>query len=390
MIFPSFGLRKNISLIVCLSLAFSAYACDDSTPVAVSPAPSVPNTDTSGLREVFVPDVFDETFYLETNPEVSSLVASGQFASSFDHYQQVGRPEGRQPSGYFNESFYLSNYPDVAAAVNSGQFIDGLDHFLQEGQFERRAPSELIDPDWLIRYFQTTDPSVASQMQSGSIVVAKYFITRPIGYQYQLTAERAFLTLWNDRDFETIEALTTGAEFRDNNEFTVLPGRHDGNRPGTVIGSVASGGEPGLEGLKQTAQLFLDLSPDLFLEQKEFAVDGNKLFIRWEQNLTQTEQFGLGYEVAPGVTLATALGVRPLNEPTPRRFQGLIVAFFNSEGKMYERSGFPIGHETTANFLQMGVPLGPTISNLIQPVFPDSLNIRVEGTYPDFGRSFVD
>lgn len=126
------------------------------------------------------------------------------------------------------------------------------------------------------------------------------------------------------------------------------------------------------------------------LEQKEFAVDGNKLFIRWEQNLTQTERFGLGYNVAPGLTLADALGVRPLSQPTRRRFQGLIVAFFNSEGKMYERSGYPIGHETTANFLQMGVPLGDAITNLIQPVFPDSMRVQIERSYPNFGRMTQD
>lgn len=229
------SILKKGFLPAALIVGLSAAGCNDSSgPVAVNPIS--PPVNVSTLREVFVNDLVNERFYLETNPEVASLISSGQFASALDHFLRVGRQQGRQPSGYFNETFYLANNPDVVAAVNAGQFIDGLDHYLKQGQFEGRAPSELIDPQWLTRYLQEREPAIASGIQSGAIVAAKYFISQPIARQYELTAERAFLTLWNDRDFETINAVTTGADFRDNNAFTVLPGRHDGGRPGTFIG----------------------------------------------------------------------------------------------------------------------------------------------------------
>ncbi len=41
---------------------------------------------------------FDETFYLESNPDVKVAVANGFFKSGYDHYLQFGRHEKRKPS----------------------------------------------------------------------------------------------------------------------------------------------------------------------------------------------------------------------------------------------------------------------------------------------------
>ena len=66
------------------------------------------------------PTVFDEEFYLATNPDVAEAVAGGAFPSGLEHYRQFGGNEGRNPNPSFDEAFYLQNNPDVAAAVEGG------------------------------------------------------------------------------------------------------------------------------------------------------------------------------------------------------------------------------------------------------------------------------
>ncbi|MDX2239955.1 MAG: nuclear transport factor 2 family protein [Leptolyngbyaceae cyanobacterium bins.302] len=316
-----------------------------------------------------VETVFDERYYRWANPDVSAAIDSGQYKDGLEHYNLIGRSEGRSPSGYYNEQFYLQNNPDVAQAVQAGAFDDGLDHFLSVGYTfnESRSTSDLIDPDWIYDYLTKKDPDTAFKLQTGEFSVIEYFTGLPKGKQHELTAERAFLSLWNDKNFDIIDQLTTGADFIDRNVFQVLPGPYDGGTPGKLIGGPEIGGKPGTEGIKQTALLFIEAMPDIVLEQKEFAYDGDKLFIRWEENGTQVNRFGEGSYSIGGRSLADVLGVPALSGPTPRKFQGLIVAYFNPEGKMYERLGYPLAHETTANFIEMGVPLGD-ISNRIRPV----------------------
>ena len=45
---------------------------------------------------------FDEQFYLNSNPDVQALVNSGQFTSGQQHYENVGRLEGRKPLPHGN------------------------------------------------------------------------------------------------------------------------------------------------------------------------------------------------------------------------------------------------------------------------------------------------
>lgn len=337
-----------------------------------------------------VDKIFDEAFYDWKYPDVQAGIKAGLFTSGFDHYLKFGRNEHRQLSGYFNEQYYLQKYQDVAQAVQQGVFRDGLQHFLQFGQYfkERRSSSDLIDQNWLYNYELQKNPQVAGQIARDEITGVQYFANQPKGQQYQLTAERAFLTLWNDKDFNTIDQVTTGSAFIDHNVFQVLPGLYDGGQPGKLIGGPETpGGQPGTEGIKQTAQLFIDAMPNIVLEQKEFASDGNKLIIRWEENGTQTQAFGAGRYFAGDKPLNEALNVPALLQPTQRKFQGIIVAYFNPEGKMYERFGYPLGHETTTNFLEMGVPL-PGIQERIQPV-PNQQVDLVKQTYTAFQQGNI-
>jgi hypothetical protein len=80
-------------------------------------------------------NLFNEGFYLFTNPDVAAAVAAGNIASGLDHFGRFGQAEGRSGS-YFNEGLYLLLNPDVAAAVAAGAFASGGEHFLKFGQYE--------------------------------------------------------------------------------------------------------------------------------------------------------------------------------------------------------------------------------------------------------------
>jgi len=73
---------------------------------------------------------FDESYYLEMNPDV---VTSG--ADPILHYLDHGAAEKRDPSPRFSSEFYLANYPDVV-----GTGVNPLLHFLAHGQAEGRQP----------------------------------------------------------------------------------------------------------------------------------------------------------------------------------------------------------------------------------------------------------
>jgi lipopolysaccharide biosynthesis protein/glycosyltransferase involved in cell wall biosynthesis len=73
-------------------------------------------------------DLFDESWYLEHNPDVAQ--------SSMDparHYLLFGGFEGRDPGPKFSSNWYLNTYPDVLAAK-----INPLVHYLRFGQQEGR------------------------------------------------------------------------------------------------------------------------------------------------------------------------------------------------------------------------------------------------------------
>ncbi|MGS4886883.1 calcium-binding protein [Roseibium sp. MB-4] len=97
--------------------------------------------------------LFDESYYLEQNPDVA---AAG--VSALDHYLNFGADEGRLPSAegttaddegvieledgtLFDEAYYLAQNPDVAAAG-----VSAVDHYLAFGADEGRAPSPIDTP----------------------------------------------------------------------------------------------------------------------------------------------------------------------------------------------------------------------------------------------------
>ncbi|MEB3830517.1 hypothetical protein [Phormidium sp. CCY1219] len=109
--------------------------------------------------------IFDETFYLNSYPDVQNAVNAGLVPSGFNHFQALGLSEGRVlGSPFYNEAAYLSNNPDVAAAVSSGAIASGLQHFIFFGEQEGRVS---ISPEWNEGTYLALNPDVASAVNSG-------------------------------------------------------------------------------------------------------------------------------------------------------------------------------------------------------------------------------
>ncbi|MGE5658898.1 MAG: PPC domain-containing protein [Actinomycetota bacterium] len=115
--------------------------------------------------------LFDNTYYLETNPDVADAVARGQFTSGLDHFNRVGKFEGRDPSPFFNTSYYLETNTDVAAKIKPGVF-SAVDHFLRFGQFEGRNPNPLFDTN----YYLTNNPDIATAVRQTQLTAFEHFI----------------------------------------------------------------------------------------------------------------------------------------------------------------------------------------------------------------------
>jgi hypothetical protein len=108
---------------------------------------------------------FDETLYLQANPDIFSAVRSGALASGYDHFVAVGITEGRDPGVLYDEAYYLAQNPDVAAAIAAGVISSGLQHFVFNGHREGRDPiPEFDQSDYLV-----SNPDVAAAVQKGHI-----------------------------------------------------------------------------------------------------------------------------------------------------------------------------------------------------------------------------
>ncbi|QDZ40572.1 hypothetical protein FRE64_11770 [Euhalothece natronophila Z-M001] len=100
-----------------------------------------------GLGENRIPtDVlqnFDPTSYLSENSDVADAVEDEIFQSALDHYLSVGFQEGREGSNIpYDEAFYLNEHSDVLNAVESGDFGSGFEHFALFGLEENRASTQ--------------------------------------------------------------------------------------------------------------------------------------------------------------------------------------------------------------------------------------------------------
>jgi hypothetical protein len=85
--------------------------------------------------------VFNETFYLTNNADVTLAISQGLFGSALGHYNQFGGKELRAPNSTFNPNYYAINNADVLGAVSSGTFTNVFAHYQEFGETESRAPS---------------------------------------------------------------------------------------------------------------------------------------------------------------------------------------------------------------------------------------------------------
>ena len=108
--------------------------------------------------------IFDESFYLENNPDVAVAVDAGVFATGLDHFQQYGLAEGRvSVSPFYDEQLYFRANPDVEAAVAGGGFSSGLQHYINNGEAESRSPGAFNELAYRELY-----PDVAAAIAEGS------------------------------------------------------------------------------------------------------------------------------------------------------------------------------------------------------------------------------
>ncbi|UHC20487.1 Ig-like domain-containing protein (plasmid) [Methylobacterium currus] len=94
---------------------------------------------------------FDAEYYLLANPDVARNLISGggdTLSGAYEHYQNYGWREGRNPNAVFDTKGYLDAYQDVR---NAG--IDPLLHYDQFGWRENRDPSRQFDTSqYLLAY----------------------------------------------------------------------------------------------------------------------------------------------------------------------------------------------------------------------------------------------
>ncbi len=146
--------------------------------------------------------LFDSAYYVARYPEVAAAIASGQVASAWQHFSQIGQwygydpnpvfdtahflsqappvPPGQSPftyyvqtgmyastydpSPFFSRDFYRAHNPDVVAAG-----MEAYVHFTLYGHSELRNPSAYVDLD----YYRDYNPDLAA----AGVDLFEHFVT---------------------------------------------------------------------------------------------------------------------------------------------------------------------------------------------------------------------
>ncbi|HEY9296322.1 MAG TPA: hypothetical protein VIQ31_08120, partial [Phormidium sp.] len=116
-------------------------------------------------------ELFNETYYLDNNLDLSVALSKGVITSGFEHFNTIGKLEKRSPSAFFDSNFYLENYSDVANAVQNNT-ITAFDHFILYGQFEKRDPNSAFNTSLYLQ----ENLDVAAAVQRDEITAFEHFI----------------------------------------------------------------------------------------------------------------------------------------------------------------------------------------------------------------------
>lgn len=104
---------------------------------------------TTGARSGHSPSpLFDEKFYLDTNPDIAALIAEGSYQSGFDHFCQHGH-RGLSPHWLFDDTLYAEMHDDMTLEnLVRYNCLGRYDHWLKSGQRETRTGHFLFDKDY--------------------------------------------------------------------------------------------------------------------------------------------------------------------------------------------------------------------------------------------------
>lgn len=107
--------------------------------------------------------VFNEDYYLATNPAAAASVSSGEFASGLEHFEAVGIDEGLRFSPFINLDYYkTAANPDLADLTNR----QALDHLLTQGIDKNRIFSQFVD----LEFYRETNPELAALTNSEALL----------------------------------------------------------------------------------------------------------------------------------------------------------------------------------------------------------------------------
>jgi len=94
----------------------------------------------SAQAKTFSQKLFDQTFYLNSNPDVLTAVSQG-LTTAFGHFSTFGHWEDRPLLPFFNTQAYLLANPDVANATTAPGWVSAWNHFVLFGILEGRSPN---------------------------------------------------------------------------------------------------------------------------------------------------------------------------------------------------------------------------------------------------------
>jgi Ca2+-binding RTX toxin-like protein len=127
---------------------------------------------------------FNESYYLQTNPDVALAVSLRQFASGADHFNKLGANELRNPNAVFDSKYYAAQNPDVLTAVSAKTYASVYAHYLANGMKEGRAPNASLKgfdgADYLVK-----NPDVATAGFTAATALQHYV-------QYGVDENRSF------------------------------------------------------------------------------------------------------------------------------------------------------------------------------------------------------
>ncbi|MFB2934683.1 SGNH/GDSL hydrolase family protein [Aerosakkonemataceae cyanobacterium BLCC-F154] len=116
-------------------------------------------------------DLFNETFYTNTNPDVAAAIANGFFRNGLEHFLQFGQFEKRNPGAFFDTAYYLQQNSDVANVVNAN-ITTAFAHFINAGQNEGRNPFSLFSNS----FYLTNNADVNAAVSRDEITGIQHYI----------------------------------------------------------------------------------------------------------------------------------------------------------------------------------------------------------------------